>query len=118
MPVSVPVAQVQSDELPGAVGKITFVNLLRIVIQLVAIPAANVSRSSTACEAWTCSQVLSPRVTLPTAVMRTLKLLVESLAASAPFSRWSILTVRRVAVISVIIVDIVVVSIRLQVTVT
>lgn len=43
MSVSVPVAQVQPDKLPSAIGKITLVDLLGVVIQLVSISAADVS---------------------------------------------------------------------------
>jgi hypothetical protein len=85
--ILVPVTQVQSDKGPLAVANPALVNLLRVVVQLMAV------------------KVLGPRVALPAAFLGALELLVQALAAPPPLARGALRVggVRSIVTVPVIV---------------
>lgn len=80
MAISVPVAQVLPYKGPVTIRKITVVNLLWGVVQLVTV------------------EMLSSGVTFAAAFLRALKFLVQALSTPSPLSRVASITTRRVTI--------------------
>jgi hypothetical protein len=95
-----PVAEVLADKGASAVGKVTAIDLLRGVVQLMAIPDLSAAFFPWIHSTSKNSQMLRSRVALPTTILGTGELLVEAFAA--PASLWRItLTPGRVIFVSI-----------------